>query len=87
MLPLSVMNVMPMAMQPMKEVVFNSENKLTVVKKPGVLAAAIISANTAANRIATSTRPRVECGSGRRQSSREVDGKVWSFMPSRQPDV
>ena len=35
MLPLSVMKVMPTATQPMKDVVFSSEKRLTAVKKPG----------------------------------------------------
>ena len=61
-LPLSVMNVIPTATQPMKDVVFSSENRLTVVKKPGVATAATTSASIAAKRMATSTRPRVECG-------------------------
>ena len=58
MLPLSVMKVMPTATQPMNDVVFNSENRLTAVKKPGVATAAATSASTAAKRIATSTFPR-----------------------------
>ena len=48
MLPLSVMKVMPTATQPMNEVVFKSENRLTAVKKPGVTAATTISASSAA---------------------------------------
>jgi hypothetical protein len=83
MLPLSVMNVIPMATQPMKEAVFKSENKLTFVKKPGVPAAAATSANKAAKRIPTNTRPRPECGSGRLQVSRETLGNVLSVMRSR----
>jgi len=42
MLPLSVMKVMPTATQPMKDVVLSSENRLTAVKKPGVVRAATI---------------------------------------------
>ena len=78
--PLNVMKVIPTATQPMKDVVFNSENRLTVVKKPGVANAAATSASNAAKRIATSTRPRAECGTGRRQYSRNADGKDLSVM-------
>ena len=82
MLPLSVMKVMPTATQPMNDVVFKSENRLTAVKKPWVVAATAISASTAASRIATSTRPRRECGSGRRNGSRAPAGKACSVMMS-----
>ena len=58
MLPLSVMKVMPTATQPMNDVVFSSENRLTAVKKPGVVTATPTSASTASKRIATRTCPR-----------------------------
>jgi hypothetical protein len=86
MLPLSVMKVMPTATQPMNEVVFNRENRLTAVKKPGVVTAAATSANTATKRIATNTFPRVECGSGTRQLIRQAAGSACSLMAPRLPD-
>ncbi len=57
MLPLSVMKVMPTATQPMNDVVFNNENRLTAVKKPGVVAATTSSASKAAKRIADQHAP------------------------------
>ena len=79
-LPLSVMKVMPTATQPMKEVVFNSENKLTAVKNPGVVATMARSANRAATRMPTSTRPRREVGSESRHASRQAIAKPWSVI-------
>src|ERR1700733_6752402 len=60
MLPLRVMKVMPTATQPMKDVVLSSENRLTAVKKPGVVRAATINPKMAKPRIRKRTR---ECGS------------------------
>ena len=56
MLPLSVMKVMPTATQPMKDVVFSSEKRLTAVKKPGVVSAATIKPKIAKPRIKRRTR-------------------------------
>jgi hypothetical protein len=64
----------------MNDVVFKSENRLITVKKPGVVTATTTSASTAAKRIATRTRPRVECGSGKRHGSWGVAGKACSVM-------
>ena len=86
MLPLSVMKVMPTATQPMNDVVFSSENRLTAVKKPGVVATMIKSANKAATRMATSTRPRRELGNGKRHASRHATAKPWSVMSPLLPD-
>ena len=79
--PLSVMKVIPTATQPMKDVVFNSENRLTVVKKPGVANAAATSASNAAKRIATSTRARAPNAALAGASTRgNADGKDSSVM-------
>ena len=78
--PLSVMKVIPTATQPIKEVVFRSENRLIAVKKPGVVMATVKSARTAIKRIATSTRPRVECGNGTRQFVRQAAGEACPLM-------
>jgi hypothetical protein len=73
------MKVIPTATQPINDVVFKSENRLTAVKKPGVVPATVKSVKTATRRIATSTRPRVECGSGTRQSVRQGGDEAGAF--------
>ncbi len=75
-LPDSVMNVMPTATQPMNDMVVSSENRLVVVRNPGVAMAAATSAATAATRVAIRTRLRRDCGRLRRAaipSSRPAD--------------
>ena len=67
MLPLSVMKVMPTATQPMNEVVFKSENRLTVVKKPGVADGDSEQRQQGSDADRHQHRPRLECGSGSRQ--------------------
>ena len=52
----------------MNDIVFISENRLTVVDEPRRGSAMTTSASMAARRMPTSTRPRVECGSGSRQT-------------------
>ena len=83
MLPLNVMKVIPTATQPMNEVVFKSENKLTAVKNPGVAKATPTSASMAARRIATSTLPRLECGSRARKLIRQAAARACSLMTPR----
>ena len=89
-LPESVMNVMPTATQPMNDMVVSSENRLVVVRKPGVAIAAAISASTAATRIASSLRLRGEAGS--RRPSASGRSAAWrcvlrQLMPPRPPDA
>ena len=67
MLPESVMKVMPMATQPMNDMVVSSEIMLTVDRKPGVRSANQASAASASRRIASSARLRRVGGSQRRR--------------------
>src|SRR5215475_3668735 len=79
-LPDSVMKVIPTATQPMNDMVVASENRLVAVRKPGVAAAAVTSASTAATRTAASTRLRGDVGS-RRRSVRESEVMSTSRVP------
>ena len=67
MLPESVMKVMPMATQPMKEIVVISDTRLTFERKPGVPSANAANAASAATRIASSVRFRRVAGNDRRR--------------------
>jgi hypothetical protein len=73
MLPESVMKVMPMATQPMNDIVVISDTRLTVDRNPGVLSANATSATNAMSRIASSARwCRLGGSHCRRPSSAEV---------------
>ncbi len=63
MLPESVMKVMPMATQPMNDIVVISDTRLTVDRNPGVPSANATSATNAIARIASSARLRRVGGS------------------------